>query len=95
MFWNLSLDKFAVEPAVVAEWSKVLSQIQVERMPEAPGSNPCSGLRLRLRITIGVRWYIGMPSACYAAGPSSIQTWNLERETNMINILRLRFYDFA
>ena len=30
------------EPAVVAERSKVLSQIQVERMPYVPGSNPAS-----------------------------------------------------
>ena len=28
------------DSAVVAEWSKALSQIQVERMPKVPGSNP-------------------------------------------------------
>ena len=40
------------KPAVVAEWSKELSQIQVERMPKVPGLNPRSGLPywlLRLR----------------------------------------------
>ena len=32
--------------AVVAEWSKALSQIQVERMPQVPGSNPAWGMYL-------------------------------------------------
>ena len=33
-----------LKPAVVAEWSKPLSQIQVKKMSEVPGSNPHLGL---------------------------------------------------
>ena len=35
----------SIKLAVVAEWSKALSQIQVERMPWVPGLNTRSGLR--------------------------------------------------
>ena len=35
---------FTLKPAVVAEWSKPLSQIQVKKMSEVPGSNPHLGL---------------------------------------------------
>ena len=34
------------DPAVVAEWSKALSQIQVERIPKVPGSNSAWGMYL-------------------------------------------------
>ena len=36
---------FCSEQAVVAEWSKALSQIQVERVPSVSGSNPRFGLQ--------------------------------------------------
>ena len=36
------------QPAMVAEWSKALSRIQVERMPQVPGLHPCSGLQYQL-----------------------------------------------
>ena len=34
------------EPAMVAERSKALSQIKVERMPKVPGLNPTRGMLL-------------------------------------------------
>ena len=44
-FLNVSENNNKLLPAVVAEWSKALSQIQVERMPKVLGLNPRLGLR--------------------------------------------------
>ena len=43
---NSQAQKLALDPTVVAEWSKALSKIQVERMPQVPGSNPSWGMYL-------------------------------------------------
>ena len=40
---------------MVSEWSKALSQIQVERMPLVPGANHRSGLRYRSLRSIYVK----------------------------------------
>ena len=45
---NCIQNKRKPQPAVVAEWSKE-SQIQVERMPKVPGSNPRSGILNEIR----------------------------------------------